>query len=348
MFLQIPALNFQVKASQILRKTEKKSHVEAKPFSFSFHMLYVCVLFILTFGIILCFVCFDSCNRCVKQTVSAEYDGRRSSNVESLDPLCGCTNCAINSLCMHEHDVTGIAYLLSVQLPCCGDLPCCWWGHLPCWWGHLPRFWGYVPCCWGHLPCCWGYSTCSWGEPNCDHNAHGLSYIWTCDYENVTACTMQKLVSYTVLQNDMNFTDLAITVSAIHEPHHGHVTSNCHRYYGIMRHYQMVFEMHINTRSHQRRQWFSCTLRHLLRRRRHCRRNFRLANALSLLLLLGGDIELNPGPRQDVMHHDTSMSIPGPNVISVAELNETERHGIKETEAKKQARLAMSSACQRK
>ena len=115
-----------------------------------------------------------------------------------------------------------------------------------------------------------------------------------------------------------------------------------------MKHYQVFFEMHINTRSHQRRQWFSCTLRHLLRRRRHCRRNFRLANALSLLLLLGGDVELNPGPRQDEMHHDTSMSIPGPNVISVAELNETERQGIKETEAKKQARLGMLSACQKK
>ena len=146
----------------------------------------------------------------------------------------------------------------------------------------------------------------------------------------------------------MNFTDLAITVSAKHEPHHTRVTSNCHRYYGIMKHYQVFFEMHINTRSHQRRQWFSCTLRHLLRRRRHCRRNFRLANALSLLLLLGGDVELNPGPRQDEMHHDTSMSIPGPNVISVAELNETERQGIKETEAKKQARLGMLSACQKK
>ena len=47
---------------------------------------------------------------------------------------------------------------------------------------------------------------------------------------------------------------------------------------------------------HQRQQLFRCTLWLLLRKRRYCRHNCTLARALNLLLLLGGDIELNPGP----------------------------------------------------
>ena len=170
-------------------------------------MPYVLVLSILAIGILLCFVCFDSYNRCVKQTVCAECNGSCSSNVESLDSLNGCTNCVINSLCVHEHDVLESTYLLIVDLPFFGHLPCCWGYNLPC-------CWGYVPCCWGHLPCCWGYSTCSGGEANCDDNAHGFPYVCTCDHGNVTACTIQEVG--TVLQNDItlqNLTDLAITVS---------------------------------------------------------------------------------------------------------------------------------------
>ena len=39
-------------------------------------------------------------------------------------------------------------------------------------------------------------------------------------------------------------------------------------------------------------------LLHLLRKRRWCKRNFKLMRAFSILLLLGGDVELNPGPHQ--------------------------------------------------
>ena len=48
----------------------------------------------------------------------------------------------------------------------------------------------------------------------------------------------------------------------------------------------------------KRRQWFFRKLLHLLRKRRWCKRNFQLMRAFSILLLLGGDVELNPGPHQ--------------------------------------------------
>ena len=50
----------------------------------------------------------------------------------------------------------------------------------------------------------------------------------------------------------------------------------------------------------KRRQWFFRKLLHLLRKRRWCKRNFQLMRAFSILLLLGGDVELNPGPHQIV------------------------------------------------
>ena len=48
----------------------------------------------------------------------------------------------------------------------------------------------------------------------------------------------------------------------------------------------------------KRQQWYLRKLLHLLRKRRWCKRNFQLMRALSILLLLGGDVELNPGPHQ--------------------------------------------------
>ena len=48
----------------------------------------------------------------------------------------------------------------------------------------------------------------------------------------------------------------------------------------------------------KKRQWFFRKLLHLLRKRRWCKRNFQLMRALSILLLLGGDVELNLGPHQ--------------------------------------------------
>ena len=46
----------------------------------------------------------------------------------------------------------------------------------------------------------------------------------------------------------------------------------------------------------QRKLWFLCTLQFLLRRRHHCKHKLALARTLTLLLLLGGDVETNPGP----------------------------------------------------
>ena len=46
----------------------------------------------------------------------------------------------------------------------------------------------------------------------------------------------------------------------------------------------------------QRRLWFLCTLQFLLHRRHHCKHRLAFAHTLTLLLLLGGDVETNPGP----------------------------------------------------
>ena len=46
----------------------------------------------------------------------------------------------------------------------------------------------------------------------------------------------------------------------------------------------------------QRRLWFLCTLQFLLHRQHHCKHRLAFACTLTLLLLLGGDVETNPGP----------------------------------------------------
>ena len=46
----------------------------------------------------------------------------------------------------------------------------------------------------------------------------------------------------------------------------------------------------------QRRLWFLCTSQFLLHRRHHCKHRLAFARTLTLLLLLGGDVETNPGP----------------------------------------------------
>ena len=52
----------------------------------------------------------------------------------------------------------------------------------------------------------------------------------------------------------------------------------------------------------KRRQWYFRKLLHLLRKRRWCKRNFQLMRSVSILLLLGGDVERNPGPHQMVLN----------------------------------------------
>ena len=51
----------------------------------------------------------------------------------------------------------------------------------------------------------------------------------------------------------------------------------------------------------KRQQRFFRKLLHLLRKRQWCKRNFQLMHAFSILLLLGEDVELNPGPHQIVL-----------------------------------------------
>ena len=81
---------------------------------------------------------------------------------------------------------------------------------------------------------------------------------------------------------------------------YGHYTSMIERIvYLPCNHYScMIDKGSSGTMYLKRRQWFFRKLLHLLRKRRWCKRNFQLMRALSILLLLGGDVELNPGPHQ--------------------------------------------------
>ena len=84
---------------------------------------------------------------------------------------------------------------------------------------------------------------------------------------------------------------------------YGHYTSMTERIvYLPCSHYSCMIDDGSNgTMYLKKRQWFFRKLLHLLRKRRWCKRNFQLMRALSILLLLGGDVELNPGPHQIVL-----------------------------------------------
>ena len=145
----------------------------------------------------------------------------------------------------------------------------------------------------------------------------------------------------------MKLDGLIILMSVTYEPRHGHFTNNFLGYHYIpMKHYYLVFVLHKNMCIHQRRQWFRCTLHHLLLRRCYCKGNFCLARALSILLLLGGDVELNPGPRQNEINDELSM--PTSAVNPVMDQTGIEGQGYMDSEVKKCSTLAMLSACQRK
>ena len=63
------------------------------------------------------------------------------------------------------------------------------------------------------------------------------------------------------------------------------------------------------------------------------RNRFRLGNAQSLLPVLGGDFELNPGPREDEMHDKSGMCIS--TVLSITEQNIlTELKGLEAEQAR--------------
>ena len=85
---------------------------------------------------------------------------------------------------------------------------------------------------------------------------------------------------------------------------YGHYTSMIERIvYLPCSHYSCMIDDGSNgTMYLKKRQWFFRKLLHLLRKRRWCKRNFQLMRALSILLLLGGDVELNPGPHQIVLN----------------------------------------------
>ena len=82
------------------------------------------------------------------------------------------------------------------------------------------------------------------------------------------------------------------------------------------------------------------SLYHLARKRKHCQRNVYLACVLSLLLLLAGDVELNPGP----YHNNEISSLPA----SAAKLTDDQSKKRAESEARRSSRLSMLSIYQRK
>ena len=87
-------------------------------------------------------------------------------------------------------------------------------------------------------------------------------------------------------------------------------------------------------------------MHHLIRRRCYCKGNFHLARALSILLLLGGDVELNPGQRQNEMYDELNM--PTSAVNPVMDQTGIERQENMDSEVKKFSTLVMLSAYQRK
>ena len=146
--------------------------------------------------------------------------------------------------------------------------------------------------------------------------------------------------------NEMNLDGFTILMSVTYEPRHGHFTTNTLGYHDIpMKHYHLLFVLHKNMCIHQRRQWFRCTLHHLLRRR-YCKGNFRLARSLSILLLLGGDVELNPCPCQNEIHDELTM--PTSAVNPVMDQTGIDSQEYMDSAIKKCSTLAMLSPCQRK
>ena len=100
------------------------------------------------------------------------------------------------------------------------------------------------------------------------------------------------------VQNDYT----SFTVTAAKETSRSHYTVMFQHYNGKTMNYAIVLstiDAGMHTFIRQKQHWFRCTLRLLLRRRRYCKHNCTLARALSLLLLLGGDIESNPGPSRE-------------------------------------------------
>ena len=160
-----------------------------------------------------------------------------------------------------------------------------------CWpfgWGIWSCGWDYWPCGLNYWPCDWGNSFCWW-----DHKSHKCG-CW----ESEILREVPKLVA---APNDF----IRITVTAAKGTSLSHYTvNNILQYYNsiAMRNYAFILST-VNVGMHifisQKQYWFRYTLWLLLCRRYYCKRNCSLARALILLLLLGGDIESNPGPSKE-------------------------------------------------
>ena len=75
----------------------------------------------------------------------------------------------------------------------------------------------------------------------------------------------------------------------------------------------------------QRRLWFLCTLQFLLHRRHHCKHRLAFARTLTLLLLLGGDVETNPGPSKQWLKNQADKKIKHPKLSMHPFHNEREQ-----------------------
>ena len=105
------------------------------------------------------------------------------------------------------------------------------------------------------------------------------------------------------------------TFSTTYGCNYGHYTANwndCHPKLG--NYYCEMVQLH-KKYIHQNHLRLINSLYHLARKRKHCKHNVYLACVLSLLLLLAGDVELNPGP----YHNNEISSLPA----SAAKLSES-------------------------
>ena len=96
------------------------------------------------------------------------------------------------------------------------------------------------------------------------------------------------------------------TLSTTYGCNNGHYTANwndCHL--NLRNYYCEMVQLH-KKYIHQNHLRLINSLYHLARKRKHCKHNVYLACVLSLLLLLAGDVELNPGP----YHNNEISSLP--------------------------------------
>ena len=94
-------------------------------------------------------------------------------------------------------------------------------------------------------------------------------------------------------------------MTAAYTTSHSHYTAIFQHFDGrTLKNYAFIISIidtGMRTFTFQRLHWFRCTLQLLLHRRRYCKHNNTLTKVLSLVLLLGGEIESNPGPSKECL-----------------------------------------------